>query len=64
MASKDNRTIKSAVRFGSQVFSAGDEDGLAEFASQEQLDDLAERGAIEGNWKAAGKAKPAAKDAK
>ena len=51
MANKDNRAIKSLVRLGGQKFPAGQEDELAAAATQEQLDYLLERGAIEGTWK-------------
>lgn len=50
---KDNRRIHSAIRHGSTTYKDGMEDELAAAASQEQLERLASRGAISGDWTSA-----------
>lgn len=47
---KDNRKIHSGVRHNGTVYKDGMEDELADALTQKQLNALAERGAISGNW--------------
>jgi hypothetical protein len=47
---KDNRKIHSGVRHKGTTYTDGMEDELAAAASGKQLERLAERGAISGNW--------------
>lgn len=48
---KDNRKIHSGIRHEGTTYKAGMEDELSEVMSQKQLDRLADRGAVSGNWK-------------
>ena len=55
---KDNRKIHRGVRTHKGTFVAGQEDELAEVLTPDQVEDLTERGAIEGDWKAGGEPAP------
>lgn len=53
---KDNRKIHSAVRHGGKPYKDGMEDELAAVMGEDQLQRLAEKGAISGNWGLPGEA--------
>lgn len=57
---KDNRSINGAVRVGTLVFKAGQEDELQEAASPSELKRLLDKGVISGDFAKAGKPKAAA----
>ena len=54
---KDNRVIKGAVRVGTAVFRAGQEDELQEAASPSELKRLLDKGVISGDFVKAAKPK-------